>query len=184
MIINRSHSNIYNEFFKNLPASFSPKSHYQVAVLFSTLQTEAKQSTANLKSVCRMSHIITRELFTISNPDIGYKQKLEIIQFVLDLVWSLSVTDKSSSEYSSDLIVESLGNLTQIIEDLGLFNKVDDQNNQNVFKNWSKKFITETFDTCRFNGLYAKFLIRLLHIDHVILDSDLELILKNLKVEF
>ena len=40
----RSFANIYMEFFKNLPNSFSPKSNYQVSVLFWTIQTESTKS--------------------------------------------------------------------------------------------------------------------------------------------
>ncbi len=120
---------------------------------------------------------MTRELYAISNCD-SYKQKLDMITFVIDLVWSLNVKSETS-----DLVIDAMSNLVQIIEDLGLFNKVDDQSNQNLFKNWSKKLISGTFN-CEFNRSYVQFLIQLLHIDHVILDADLDLILKNLKVNF
>jgi hypothetical protein len=40
----RAHSNIYIEFLKNLPNSFSPNSNYQVAVLFHTIQSEANKN--------------------------------------------------------------------------------------------------------------------------------------------
>jgi len=147
-----------------------------VAALFNTLHTEATQNVSNLKPICQAIHTITRDLFTITNCE-GYKQKLDMITFVIDLIWSLNVKSNCS-----DLIVEAMSNLLQIIEDLSLFNKVDDQSNQNLFKNWSKKLISETFKS-EFNSIYVQFLVQFLHIDHVILDADLSLILRNLKVE-
>jgi hypothetical protein len=42
----RAHANIYSEFFKNLPGSFSPKSNYQVAILFTTIQSESTKNVS------------------------------------------------------------------------------------------------------------------------------------------
>ena len=47
----RSFSNIYMEFFKNLPTSFSAKSNYQVAVLFTTIQNEAHNNVDLIKLI-------------------------------------------------------------------------------------------------------------------------------------
>lgn len=103
-----------------------------------------------------------------------------MIQFLVDLMWQLHDTTQNDMSHS-DLIIESLANLMSIVEELSLFNKIDDVNNQNIFKTWSRELLTQTFK-CRFNNVYAKFLIKFLHIDHLILDADLDLILGNLKV--
>lgn len=42
----RSHSNIYIEFFKNLPSSFSPRSNYQVVIFFNTIQAESVKNVS------------------------------------------------------------------------------------------------------------------------------------------
>ena len=96
----------------------------------------------------------------------------------------VSQREKNSlSSENMDLINAAMGNMLQIIDDLRLFNKIDDGNNQNMFKTWSKDFIIQTFN-CKFNEIYAEFLTKFLLIDHVILDPELETILKYLQVKF
>ena len=104
---------------------------------------------------------------------------MQVVQFMADLMWSLESESELSG--SEDLVVEAIGNLVQIVQDLSLFNKVDDMGNQNLFKNWAKSLLAQTF-SCKFGSFYTKFLTNLLHIDHVILDADLSLVLTNLKV--
>lgn len=177
-VIIRSHSNIYSDFYKNLPASFSSKSNYQVTSLFSTIKSEGGKTCINLQALCKQAYTITREIFNIASCE-DYKTKMQIVQFMADLIWSLNNPEEIGD--SEDLVIEAIGNLIQIVQDLSLFNKVDDMGNQNMFKSWSKSLLTQTF-SCKFSSHYTKFLTNLLHIDHVILDTDLSLVLKNLKV--
>lgn len=123
-----------------------------------------------------------------------YKIKMSMIQFVMNLLWDLkdSEADKMDTDgpqeknnvlgsQQMDVLIAAMANMLQIIDDLRLFNKIDDGNNQNMFKTWSQEFIVQTFK-CKFNEIYADFLTKFLLIDHVILDSELETILRYLQV--
>jgi hypothetical protein len=91
------------------------------------------------------------------------------IQFLIDLIWDL-VEDKtlngkqedeiglekmdvdSTNEENFDtkkrnIILLAIMNLVKLIDELNLFNIVDDQKNDNIFKNWSKNFVPKTYQS-------------------------------------
>ena len=83
---------------------------------------------------------MTRELFSIL-ANIDYKNKISLIQFLIELTWGLriNVSNLSKIQTSIDLIVYALKNLFQIVEELNLFNAIDDKNNNDIFTNWCKQ---------------------------------------------
>lgn len=91
------------EFFKNLPASFSNRSNYQVAILFTTIQSEAKKNAAQLGALCRNLDEMARELFAIALASSSeYKHRVQIIQFLVDLVWELRFPGTVENEMEVD----------------------------------------------------------------------------------
>lgn len=46
-------------------------------------------------------------------------------------------------------VMRSISDLFQIVQDLNLFNPIDDQTNSNMFMNWSREFLKKTF-SCTF----------------------------------
>lgn len=59
-----SHSNLYFEFFKNLPNSFTLKSNYQVAIFFTTIKNESIKSLDNIDSLSKYIAPIMKEIFS------------------------------------------------------------------------------------------------------------------------
>ena len=99
----RSQANIYMEFFKNLPASFSNRSNYQVAILFTTIQSEAKKNAVQLGAICRNLDEIARELFAIAlATSAEYKHRVQILQFLVDLIWQLRFPGQVENEMEVD----------------------------------------------------------------------------------
>ncbi|CAF0779004.1 unnamed protein product [Brachionus calyciflorus] len=183
-LISKAHSNVYIEFFKNLPSSYSDKSNYQ---------TEAIKNAENMEAIGNNIARITKELFSILL-NLDYKLKISIIQFMVNLIWTLgqenSQNDSASkmevdNEFSksrefTDLKLNSVANLIGLVDEVNLFNPIDDQNNANIFIEWSKNFIDQVLE-CKFN--LTKFLTEYLKIDHLILEEKLDLILTHLKAE-
>jgi len=90
------------------------------------------------------------------NSSIDYKQKISMIQFIADLLWEVHAQSAENQmetdqidKNESNLIIKSTSELFQIVQDLNLFNPIDDQTNSNLFMNWSKEFLKKTF-SCTF----------------------------------
>ena len=123
---------------------------------------------------------MAREFFSILS-NIDYKHKISIIQFFIDLTWSLKTSETSlKSQANIDLIVYALKNLFQIVEELNLFNAIDDKNNNDMFTNWCKAFVKQSLQETKLNKPFASFLIAIIRIDHLFLDAEMELILSKL----
>jgi hypothetical protein len=96
---------------------------------------------------------IVKSLIILS---IDYKQKISLIQFVIDLIWEIHVeyvenrmeTDQIDKT-ESNLVMKSISDLFKIVQELNLFNPIDDQTNSNMFINWAKDFLKKTF-SCTF----------------------------------
>ncbi|RNA19700.1 transmembrane 17B-like, partial [Brachionus plicatilis] len=188
-LLSKSHSNLYSEFFKNLPNSFNTKSNYQVSILFSTIKSESIKTSENMNAMANYIGLITKELYSIlSNSD--YKLKISIIQFMVNVVWTLGENEEIQHEKmeidselfnSSEFIgkkMAALASIIQIVDDINLFNPIDDINNENIFKKWSKSLISQVLSQ---NINLTKFLIAFLKTDHLILEDDLDSILNILK---
>jgi len=79
-----------------------------------------------------------------------------MIQFIADLLWEVHAQSAENQmetdqidKNESNLIIKSTSELFQIVQDLNLFNPIDDQTNSNLFMNWSKEFLKKTF-SCTF----------------------------------
>lgn len=167
-------SNIYLEFFKNLPNSFSNRSNYQVTILFTTLQHSNNIENDKFQSICKFIHLILKEIFhVVVNCD--YKLKVQIIQFIVDLIWS------NCNLNTASYVFEALSNIFQLINDLSIYNLINDTNNEKIMSNWLNLFIEKTLEFSD-NVFYAAFLINVLKFHHLILDAYLDKILIRLKV--
>jgi hypothetical protein len=91
----------------------------------------------------------------------------------------LNATDQ---KVANDQIIYALGNLFQIVEDLNLFSPIEDQNNSDIFKNWCKNFVHVTLHQVnnKFTQPFATYLISIIKIDHLFLDTEMEFILGKL----
>lgn len=93
------------------------------------------------------------------------------MQFIIDLIWNLNEKTGDSdennkmeidnelfkSQESVDLKLKAISSLIKLVDEINLFNPVDDQNNNNLFKDWLKEFITKTFK-CKFKLNFCFFL--------------------------
>ena len=70
--------------------------------------------------------------------DLEKEEKMEITQVSSDL---------SSSQTRLDLIVTACTSLVRVIDELNLFNVVDDQSASGLFKNWAASFIKKTLSS-------------------------------------
>jgi hypothetical protein len=83
---------------------------------------------------------------------------------MIDLIWDLNEKQASTESESSnkmevdneeeaslnattrnDIIIKAVTTLLTVIDELNMFNLVDDQKCNNLFKNWAKLFIKKTF---------------------------------------
>ena len=84
-----------------------------------------------MNALCQNIHLITNELFSIVSEGLDYKQKITIIQFIIDLMWNLKkkqnngaengdnenkmeVDEVEDSQLSIDFIMQSLTNLFKV----------------------------------------------------------------------
>jgi hypothetical protein len=77
---------------------------------------------------------------------------------MIDLIWDLGgsqtsensetkmeIDNEQSVPSKSDIIIKAVTSLFTVIDELNMFNLVDDQKCDNLFKNWTKNFIKKTF---------------------------------------
>lgn len=84
-----------------------------------------------------------------------YKIKISIIQFIVNLVWTLGLAEEiedEKMEIDNSLInttefidkkITASTNLIEIVDDINLFNPLDDAKSENIFKEWSKSLIVQ-----------------------------------------
>ena len=138
---------------------------------------------SNLRSYCQCAHLIARDFFSILT-NVEYKHKMAIIQFFIDLTWNLNEAEKSAQDQEKkDTVVSSIQNLFQLVDVLNVFNPIEDQNNGDIFKIWCKAFVQKTLHGHKFNAIFAEYLISIIKIDHLFLESEMGLILERLQVE-
>ena len=117
---------------------------------------------------------------------VDYKQKIAIIQFFIDLAWNLNTHDieaQSNPQACTDLKVTAVKNLFGIVDELGLFNAIDDQQHDNMFKTWCKAFVSKSMLDHKFNAAFADYLISIIKIDHLFLESEMSRVLAQLHAE-
>ena len=98
------------------------------------------ESDVEMKTTEEKDFVVSNSL-TSKSIDLIFDSMSDLVQVVMKLNLSVTVSNR---------IIMSLNwLLLQIIDDLGLFNQVDDTNNSNLFKNWCKTLLHQTFK-CKF----------------------------------
>lgn len=80
---------------------------------------------------------------------------MSVIQFACDIMCNIGQTDENEAEKmqvddalinTNDFIekkMNGLANLIQLIDEINIFNPLEDENNDNIFKEWSKSVISQ-----------------------------------------
>lgn len=80
---------------------------------------------------------------------------MSVIQFACDIMYNIGQTDENEAEkmqvddvlINTDDFIEKkmngLANLIQLIDEINIFNPLEDENNDNIFKEWSKSVISQ-----------------------------------------
>jgi presenilin-like A22 family membrane protease len=81
----------------------------------------------------------------------------------------------------STLTLNSIIFIFKLVNELSIYSQVNDSNNEEIMSTWLKSFIEKTLETSN-SSYFVNYLIKLLKMNHLILDSHINRIFKKLNV--